>query len=61
MKYKNIKRILREQVNKNLKVLWTFDEEQFEFTMIFENYNNNLRIYTPKQLLERLKEMENGI
>ena len=61
MKYTNIKKVLKGQIEKGVKALWTFDEELFEFTMIFENYNDKLRIYTPEQLLLRLKEKEDEI
>ena len=54
MKYKNIKNILRKQIDSGVKTLWTFDEEQQEFTQIYKNYNDCLTIYTPLQLLEYL-------
>ena len=54
MKYKNIKNILRKQIDSGVKTLWTFDEEKKEFTQIYKNYNDGLTIYTPLQLLEYL-------
>ena len=57
MKYKNIIKILEKQVEANVKTLWTFDEEQQEFTQIYKNYTNELKIYTPQQLLDKLKEI----
>ena len=54
MKYNNIKAILRKQIDKGVKTFWTFDEEQKEFTQIYTNYTNELKIYTPQQLLEYL-------
>jgi len=54
MKYKNIKNILRKQIDNGVKTLWTFDEERKEFTQIYKNYNDGLIIYTPLQLLEYL-------
>tara|TARA_R110000822_G_scaffold46523_2_gene123682 strand:+ start:591 stop:764 length:174 start_codon:yes stop_codon:yes gene_type:complete len=57
MKYNNIKTILRKQIETGVKTLWTFNEEQKEFTQIYENYNNNLTIYTPQQLLNKLNEV----
>ncbi len=55
MKYNTIKTILRNQVKEGVRALWTFDELNKEFTMIYNNYNNKLRIYTPQQLLDKLK------
>lgn len=57
MKYNNIKTILRKQIETAVKTFWTFNEEQKEFTQIYKNYNNNLTIYTPKQLLNKLNEV----
>lgn len=54
MKYNTIKTILRNQVKGGVRALWTFDELNKEFTMIYNNYNNKLRIYTPQQLLDKL-------
>tara|TARA_R100001443_G_scaffold20572_2_gene32642 strand:+ start:841 stop:1017 length:177 start_codon:yes stop_codon:yes gene_type:complete len=54
MKYNNIKKILRKQIEQGLKTLWTFDEEKQSFTQIYKNYNDGLTIYTPLQLLEYL-------
>tara|TARA_R110000824_G_scaffold395501_1_gene596179 strand:+ start:571 stop:762 length:192 start_codon:yes stop_codon:yes gene_type:complete len=61
MTFNNIKRILRFQIKKKVQALWTFDEERIEFVMIYKNYSDDLRIYTPEQLLERLKERENEV
>ena len=38
MKYNNIKKILRKQVENNVKALWTFDEPKKEFTNIYKSY-----------------------
>ena len=54
MKYNNIKKRLKKQVDNNIESLWTFNEEEKEFTQIFKNYSNDLKIYTPKQLLDYL-------
>tara|TARA_R110000822_G_scaffold46646_2_gene124128 strand:- start:2172 stop:2387 length:216 start_codon:yes stop_codon:yes gene_type:complete len=56
MTYNNIKKILKKQIENNVNALWTFNEEQKEFTQIYQNYNNNLTIYTPQQLLDKLKQ-----
>ena len=54
--YKTIKWILKENIKNNVKALWTWDKDKKEnFTCIYKNYNDNLRIYTPVQLLELLE------
>ncbi len=58
MKFSNIKRLLRQQVESGVRVLWTFNEVEPEFTMIYKSYNNNLTIYTPKQLIDYLDGKE---
>tara|TARA_R100000742_G_scaffold2862_1_gene591 strand:- start:25 stop:204 length:180 start_codon:yes stop_codon:yes gene_type:complete len=54
MKYNNIKNILKKQINNGVKTFWTFNEEEKEFTQIYKNYTNQLKIYTPQQLLDKL-------
>ena len=54
MKYNNIKGILKKQIENNVKTFWTFNEEDKEFTQIYKSYTNELKIYTPKQLLDYL-------
>ena len=54
MKYNNIKNILKKQVDNNVKTFWTFNKEEKEFTQIYKSYTNELKIYTPKQLLDYL-------
>ena len=54
MKYNNIKNILKKQINNGVKSFWTFNEEEKEFTQIYKNYTNELKIYTPQQLLDKL-------
>jgi len=56
MKFNNIKRLLRQQIENGVRVLWTFNEVEPEFTMIYKSYNNNLTIYTPQQLIDYLDE-----
>ena len=58
MKFSNIKRLLRQQIENGVRVLWTFNELEPEFTMIYKSYNNNLTIYTPQQLIDYLDEKE---
>ena len=54
MKYNNIKNILKKQINNGVKSFWTFNEQDKEFTQIYKNYTNQLKIYTPQQLLDKL-------
>ena len=54
MKYNNIKAILRKQIDNGVKTFWTFNEEEKEFTQIYKNYTNELKIYTPQQLIDYL-------
>lgn len=55
MEYKTIKWVLRGQIKKNAKVLWTWKEgEEENFTCVYKNYNDDLPLYTPKQLLDRI-------
>ncbi len=54
MKYNNIKNILKKQINSGVKSFWTFNEQEKEFTQIYKNYTNELKIYTPQQLLDKL-------
>ena len=54
MKYNNIKAILKKQIENGVKTFWTFNEEQKEFTQIYKSYTDELKIYTPQQLLEYL-------
>ncbi len=54
MKYNNIKNMLKKQINNGLKSFWTFNEQEKEFTQIYKNYTNELKIYTPQQLLDTL-------
>ena len=56
MKYINIKKILKNQVENKVKSMWTFDEVRKEFTQIYQNYTDGLRIYTPQQLLDKIKQ-----
>tara|TARA_R110001583_G_scaffold75872_1_gene208414 strand:- start:2007 stop:2213 length:207 start_codon:yes stop_codon:yes gene_type:complete len=57
-KYKNIKLILKKQIDKGVIALWTFDDIRKEFTQIYKNYNSELTIYTPKQLLDKISQMD---
>ncbi|QDP64646.1 MAG: hypothetical protein Unbinned4585contig1001_10 [Prokaryotic dsDNA virus sp.] len=58
MKYTSIKKILKGQIENNVKALWTHDEENNEFTMIYEHYDDDAKIYTPQQLLNKLNEIQ---
>tara|TARA_R110000824_G_scaffold118491_5_gene270789 strand:+ start:927 stop:1106 length:180 start_codon:yes stop_codon:yes gene_type:complete len=54
MKYNNIRTILKKQVENKVQTFWTFNEDDKEFTQIYKNYTDHLKIYTPQQLLEKL-------
>jgi len=56
MTYNNIKTILKKQVENKVKTFWTFNEDDKEFTQIYKNYTNKLKIYTAQQLLDKLKD-----
>ena len=60
MAYKTIKSLLKRQMKTNPTALWTWDIEDNNFTMIYEVYDLNARIYTPQQLLNKIKEHESG-
>ena len=51
--YKNIKWILRNHIKNNVKSLWTYEDDNF--TMIYENYDGNSRIYTSHQMLKLIE------
>lgn len=58
-KYTGIKKMLRNQIATDIKVFWTWEKgSQDHFTMIYQNYGDDLKIYTPQQLLEELEENE---
>ena len=50
--YKTIKWVLRGHIKNGVKSLWTWKEDNF--TMIYENYAGEDRIYTNNQLLKLL-------
>ena len=56
MKYTNIKKILKKQIQVGLKTLWTYNETDNEFTCIYENYSQQDRIYTAEQLLQKIED-----
>jgi|TARA_R110000744_G_scaffold14524_1_gene41267 hypothetical protein len=58
MKYNNIKKMLKKQIDDGVKGFWTYDEDKKEFTNIYKNYTDKLKIYTPQQLLDKLEEYE---
>lgn len=56
MKYKTIKWVLKKQISGSAKTLWTWEQGKNEhFTCIYKNYNDDLPIYTPQQLLELIE------
>ena len=55
--YKSIKSVLRFHIKKNVKSLWTWKQDEEEnFTCIYENYSGDDRIYTSEQLLKLLSK-----
>ena len=50
--YKTIKWILKDNIKKNVRALWTWKDDNF--TCIYENYDGEDRIYTSSQLLKIL-------
>ena len=56
--YKGIKWVLKDNIKNNINTLWTWKKGKKEnFTCIYKNYNDNLTIYTPSQLLEILENV----
>tara|TARA_R110002012_G_scaffold169141_5_gene332968 strand:+ start:205 stop:396 length:192 start_codon:yes stop_codon:yes gene_type:complete len=58
MKYANIKKILKKQVQNKVKTFWVFNEENQEFINIYKMYSDKFKIYTPQQLIHKLEEYE---
>ena len=58
MKYNNIKKILKKQIDDGVKTFWTYDEDEKEFTQIYKSYTDDLQIFTPEQLLRRIETLE---
>lgn len=58
MAYNTIKWVLRGQVKNKTNTLWTWEQGKTirdeNFTCIYKNYNDELPIYTPQQLLDKL-------
>ncbi len=50
--YKTIKSVLKHHIKTGVKSLWTWKDDNF--TMIYENYSGDDRIYTSNQLLKIL-------
>lgn len=56
MKYKTIKSVLRQNIERKVNTLWTWDREDKNFTQIYQNFNDKLPIYTANQLLEEIEK-----
>jgi len=52
--YKTIKWVLKSHIKNNVRSLWTWKNDNF--TMIYENYSGEDRIYTSNQLLKELEK-----
>ena len=58
-KYKSIKWVLRQQIEKSTKTFWTWQKGKNEhFTCIYKNYNDDSPIYTPTQLLNEIEDAD---
>jgi len=53
--YKTIKWILKDNIKKNVRALWTWKDDNF--TMIYENYSGDDRIYTSSQMLRVIENL----
>ncbi len=60
MKYKTIKSVLRQNIERKVNTLWTWDREEKNFTQIYQNFNDKLPIYTASQLLEEINKEINS-
>ena len=56
MKYKTIRSVLKQNIEKKVNTLWTWDREEKNFTQIYQNFNDKLPIYTANQLLEEIEK-----
>jgi hypothetical protein len=55
--YKSIKWVLKGHIKNNVNSLWTWKQGKNEhFTCIYKNYNDDLPIYTPTQLLKEIQD-----
>ena len=55
--YKTIKWVLKQQIEKATNTLWTWKQGKNEqFTCISKNYNYDLPIYTPVQLIKEIED-----
>mgnify|MGYP003153980654 CR=1 FL=1 len=63
MAYNTIKWILRGQIKNSTRTLWTWQKgktiKDENFTCIYKNYNDDLPIYTPQQLLDNINGKPN--
>jgi len=55
MTYKTIKWVLRYHIKKNVKSLWTWKDNEFKY--IYKAYKSDSKIYTPKQLINKIEEI----
>ncbi len=54
--YKGIKSVLNYHIKKNVRSLWTYEDDNF--TSVYENYDGDSRIYTPQQLLKLIDKLK---
>jgi len=53
--YRTIKWILNNHINKNVKSLWTYEDDNF--TCIYKNYSGDSNIHTPSQMLSLINQL----
>ena len=54
-KYKTIRWVLRQHISKGVSTLWTWEDD--EFICLFNSYDDDARIYTAQQLLDKLEKL----
>jgi hypothetical protein len=57
--YRTIKLILNNHIRNGVKSLWTWKDNNF--TCIYKNYASTDKIFTPKNLLKKIKEKEEAV
>ena len=57
--YRTIKWILNNHIRNGVKSLWTWKDNNF--TCIYKNYSSTDKIFTPQNLLKKIKEKEGAV
>ena len=53
--YKTIKSVLKHHIKTGVKSLWIYTDDNF--TMIYENYGGDDRIYTSRQMMNLINSI----